>query len=687
MKKILFLLLVTIASYGQTYQNPTFGTIKTKTAPTVTNTPHLGTVETDGTISKITPENLPVSTATQDSIDTKIASNAGLQNAYNFEPWIITSDIKGAVTVQRGSASDTDNIIVGKNGAGTTTFSVSGSGVIDLANISLNSTNGFITKNGQPFIHNFYAAANPTGGTGNNLNVGYDSGNFNSDNKNYASTMVGFESGKSNKNGYSNTGVGYYALRLNENGYGNTALGTYVLGDMVNGNANTSTGWHSSLLKVSGNYNSIYGVETMQANTIGSFNTAFGANSGYNNITGSSNVFLGYAAGLNELGSNKLYISNSSTNDPLIKGDFSTGELELNAGLTSKLKLSSPQVTLTALSTGGTYQDFNFNAYDYRFLFSGTQKALFSDLGYLALNTTSANSLLHLKQPVNSFTGGIKLEAFGSDTQMNIFYDGTSFNFDSTYGSTGSYSPIKLRTSGIDRVTLNASGVVDFSEIPTAPTAAPGSTGNQIANLDFVLANSMSLSGNQAFTGIKTGTSTNSTNTGLTLTNEVTTTGSFVVDLYNSVSAGTNSTGAIRVTNSNTGGATSAIQIVNSSTGLGSFLKNISTGKGQYSENVSTGVLAQYNSLTASTGDLINFSKQGVLTAKVNSDGEFTVPKLITTGVVRLKNYTVATLPAGTQGDTAYVTDATAPTYLTPVVGGGSVVCPVFYNGTTWVCH
>lgn len=416
-----------------------------------------------------------------------LLDNLDLQAAY-LEGNQITTTSLGAVTIQRGSAADTDNIIVGKNGAGTTTFSVSGSGVIDLANISLNSTNGFITKNGQPFIHNFYAAANPAGGTGNNLNVGYDSGNFNSDNKNYASTMVGFESGKSNKNGYSNTGVGYYALRLNENGYGNTALGTYVLGDMVSGNANTSTGWHSSLLKVSGNYNSIYGVETMQANTIGSFNTAFGANSGYNNITGSSNVFLGYAAGLNELGSNKLYISNSSTNDPLIKGDFSTGELELNAGLTSKLKLSSPQVTLTALATGGTYQDFNFNAYDYRFLFSGTQKASFSDLGYLALNTTSANSLLHLKQPVNSFTGGIKLEAFGSDTQMNIFYDGTSFNFDSTYGSTGSYSPIKLRTSSIDRVTLNASGVVDFSEIPTAPTATVGTTGNQIATLDYVLA-------------------------------------------------------------------------------------------------------------------------------------------------------------------------------------------------------
>lgn len=54
-------------------------------------------------------------------------------------------------------------------------------------------------------------------------------------------------------------------------------------------------------------------------------------------------------------------------------------------------------------------------------------------------------------------------------------------------------------------------------------------------------------------------------------------------------------------------------------------------------------------------------------------------------GRVRLKNFTVATLPAGTQGDTAYVTDALAPVFLGAVAGGGAVVCTVFYNGAAWV--
>lgn len=55
-----------------------------------------------------------------------------------------------------------------------------------------------------------------------------------------------------------------------------------------------------------------------------------------------------------------------------------------------------------------------------------------------------------------------------------------------------------------------------------------------------------------------------------------------------------------------------------------------------------------------------------------------------------LPEYTVATLPSGanaTEGMMAYVTDATAPTYLGALTGGGAVKCPVFYNGTIWVSH
>lgn len=54
-------------------------------------------------------------------------------------------------------------------------------------------------------------------------------------------------------------------------------------------------------------------------------------------------------------------------------------------------------------------------------------------------------------------------------------------------------------------------------------------------------------------------------------------------------------------------------------------------------------------------------------------------------GTIQLKNYTVSTLPTGVEGMTAYVTDALTPTFLATVVGGGSSVVPVFYNGSNWI--
>ncbi len=56
--------------------------------------------------------------------------------------------------------------------------------------------------------------------------------------------------------------------------------------------------------------------------------------------------------------------------------------------------------------------------------------------------------------------------------------------------------------------------------------------------------------------------------------------------------------------------------------------------------------------------------------------------------IFRLRVYTVGTLPAaGTRGRLACVSDATAPTYLGALVGGGAVSCPVFDNNAAWVSN
>lgn len=58
---------------------------------------------------------------------------------------------------------------------------------------------------------------------------------------------------------------------------------------------------------------------------------------------------------------------------------------------------------------------------------------------------------------------------------------------------------------------------------------------------------------------------------------------------------------------------------------------------------------------------------------------------IATTDDIKLKEYTVATLPTGTKGDVAFVNDAASPAFLATVVGGGSAVVRVFYNGSNWI--
>jgi uncharacterized protein (TIGR02145 family) len=80
---------------------------------------------------------------------------------------------------------------------------------------------------------------------------------------------------------------------------------------------------------ISGSQNVFLGGEAGRRNVHGQANTYMGRRAGYDNREGSGNVFVGYFAGANERGSNKLYIANTETSEPLIYGDFNEKRIKL----------------------------------------------------------------------------------------------------------------------------------------------------------------------------------------------------------------------------------------------------------------------------------------------------------------------------------------------------------------------
>jgi hypothetical protein len=172
-------------------------------------------------------------------------------------------------------------------------------------------------------------------------------------------TALGTDALFSNSTGTFNTAAGFYALRNNTLGVNNTAVGTTALYFNTTAGkntalgydalfsqsySNTNTAWNSENVAIgnealysnqptaatNGYLNTAVGSQSLHTNTTGYKNTTLGNSSGYGLTTGSGNVFLGYQAGFSETtGSNKLYIANSSSNPPLIYGDFSTARVGL----------------------------------------------------------------------------------------------------------------------------------------------------------------------------------------------------------------------------------------------------------------------------------------------------------------------------------------------------------------------
>ncbi|MCO6175014.1 hypothetical protein NHF50_08135 [Flavobacterium sp. NRK F10] len=99
----------------------------------------------------------------------------------------------------------------------------------------------------------------------------------------------------------------------------------------TNATNNVFIGASAGLFNFTGRNNTFIGSFAGSTNVTGYENVYIGINAGPDDADDAhGNVFIGAYSGFNETGSNKLYISNSDTNLPLIWGDFAEEQLKFN---------------------------------------------------------------------------------------------------------------------------------------------------------------------------------------------------------------------------------------------------------------------------------------------------------------------------------------------------------------------
>ena len=333
--------------------------------------------------------------------------------------------------------------------------------------------------------------------------------------------------------------------------------------------------------------------------------------------------------------------------------------------------------------------------------------------GYLFSNTINqtggANGItrgLYLN-PTFGAGGAFDFRAieFSNNTGKGLWQTGTATNSlanltlsTAPTTSAGTYDILTRNTSTgvVEKVASSTIATIaspTFTGTPSAPTATVGTNTTQIATTAFVLANSnangileYNTTGKTVWNNGRNNITTNTSFGEYALYSN--TSGNYNVGLgYSAISANLNGSSNTAIGQSAMGNISSGSDNTCIGAQSGLFI-----GDGSYtqitSSSASTYIGSQASSLAnGQTNEIvIGYNTRGTGSNTVVL-GNSNINKTTIRGVIQQTTYTVASLPAGITGMFAVVTDATAPTYLGALTGGGSVVCPVFYNGTAWVSH
>lgn len=516
-----------------------------------------------------------------------------------------------------------------------------------------------------------------------------------------------------------NTAVGQIALGSDTTGDANTCVGQNCLGSQTTAGYNVAFGGNAGDNLTTGGNNLMLGfntqaIGTSASNTMNIDGIIYGSGVGYPNAANSGTIGIGSAT---VSSSNKLEVNGAvSIGYPNTYGGTAGGLIvsgSVGIGTTTpgqKLEIYDSSATypqMQILETGSApawlYMQSPSGQQASLQLYSGSTSVW--DVGkdgsnnFLVYDNVNSKNIFYAKQNVGA--------SINTTTVSSAFNVNGGVSVGSTYVNTvaptngiivqgnvgiGTTSPNEL---------LDVWGTLDIDS-SSASAFTVGQNGNANPALQINASNASSVTGwnitstasgsSSRLNVISSATNENgyivakgtgfimarnsyagSDNGGpqLVLHNTDTTSGDSVVESFwhngvniaflSALSEGTNTqTGHVNITVGNAGTFTTGISI-------------------DHSGQVGIGTSIPAGS-SSTFGSLLNVGSTGQLS--VNSSGALTTSSTIKTG-----GYTVGTLPAGTVGMRAYVTDqlTTCATVGAVLTGGGSAVCPVFYNGSAWV--
>ncbi len=186
------------------------------------------------------------------------------------------------------------------------------------------STNHQFTEKGQ--LEFYYRQSVLLGNNaGDNLSASFNDAVF-----------IGEDAGENTTTGLGNIALGRSALNDNITGGSNIAIGSYTMA-LSTGGENIGVGGLTFRQLTSGSRNVAFGVAAGYPDTNSSDNTYIGHAAGgsipSSNFNRTGNVFLGFQAGYNQNVSNRLFIENSDSANPLIYGEFDNDIIRINGEL------------------------------------------------------------------------------------------------------------------------------------------------------------------------------------------------------------------------------------------------------------------------------------------------------------------------------------------------------------------